>query len=110
MIPFAVVDASVAVKWFLYEKNSDKAKALLERPCKWTAPDLLRVEIGSAITKSVRMERLNAAEGSKRCEELLTMLNRKTVFLMDSRGLKTSGLIQRNFSGYETFKAFFLQG
>ncbi len=48
-----VVDASVAVKWFLPEIDSDQALALLASDAVFHAPELLRLEIANALWKNV---------------------------------------------------------
>lgn len=53
-----VVDASVAVKWFLPEADSEQAAALLQSEGKLFAPELIRVEVASAITRRVRVGEL----------------------------------------------------
>ena len=57
-----VIDASVAVKWALTEPGSGRAMALLMAREPMAAPDLLRVEGTSAITRAFRAGRLPAAE------------------------------------------------
>jgi len=49
-----VVDTSVVTKWFLREKNSEEAILLLEREQEFIAPDYLRIEFHSNISKKVR--------------------------------------------------------
>ena len=49
-----VVDASVAVKWFLPEPFSEAAARLLDASCELVAPDLMRLEVGSAFLKALR--------------------------------------------------------
>jgi predicted nucleic acid-binding protein len=49
-----VVDASVAVKWFLPEAQSGAARALLGAAHELMAPELIYAEIGSALLKRVR--------------------------------------------------------
>ena len=44
-----VVDASVAVKWFVKEEFSDEASALLESDAKLVAPGLLYAEVCNAL-------------------------------------------------------------
>ena len=46
-----VVDASVAVKWFVNEEYSDKALKLLNNGNVLHAPDTLKVEVASALRK-----------------------------------------------------------
>lgn len=48
-----VVDASVAIKWFLPEQDSGQARAILAAPYIFHAPDLLRFEFANAIWKNV---------------------------------------------------------
>lgn len=49
-----IVDASVAVKWFLAEPDSDAAEALLVHADTFIAPDILEAEVVNAICKRVR--------------------------------------------------------
>lgn len=49
-----VVDASVAVKWFMPEELAAEADQLLDSRYALTAPDLLWLEVGSAFWKKVR--------------------------------------------------------
>jgi predicted nucleic acid-binding protein len=51
-MPLVVIDASVALKWFIPEPDSDRA--LLLRASELCAPDLLLVEAGNALRKAVR--------------------------------------------------------
>jgi predicted nucleic acid-binding protein len=67
-----VVDASVAVKWYVDEDDSEKARALLDT---WNAsgtavlvPDFLRVEFANAISKQKIM---TAAEKRRMVHHLL---------------------------------------
>lgn len=61
-----VVDASVAVAWFVPEEHTPFATALLEMPRDLIAPDLIVAEVGNALVKAyrrkaVRQERVRAA-------------------------------------------------
>ena len=49
-----VVDASVAVKWFVAEDGSEKADALLGSGERFIAPDLILFEIGSVLWRRWR--------------------------------------------------------
>lgn len=49
-----VIDASVAVKWFLPEIYSEAARRYLLGDCLRVVPDLLYVEFGNAIWKRAR--------------------------------------------------------
>lgn len=46
-----VVDASVAVKWFVEEIGSASARALLDRGIRLVAPELIVAEVGNALWK-----------------------------------------------------------
>jgi predicted nucleic acid-binding protein len=49
-----VVDASVALKWFVEEDGSRQAEALLKSPDLLIAPDLIVAEVCNAAWKAVR--------------------------------------------------------
>jgi len=61
-----VVDASVAVKWFVPEPDSDSAVRLLvaanEAATRLLAPDLLLLEVAATLARSERGGRLSTAE------------------------------------------------
>jgi predicted nucleic acid-binding protein len=57
-----VVDASVAVKWFVPEILSDEAARLLDGAFELAAPDLLWAEVGNILWKKVGRHELTAAE------------------------------------------------
>jgi predicted nucleic acid-binding protein len=57
-----VVDASVALKWFLQEDGSDSAAALLDGPGLLIAPDLIIAEVCNAGWKAVRLGAAVAAQ------------------------------------------------
>jgi predicted nucleic acid-binding protein len=63
-----VVDASVAVKWFLPETGSQAAQALLKEYAPLTAPALARVEVCAAITRKVRLGEISPQEARAACE------------------------------------------
>lgn len=53
-----VLDASVAVKWYVPEQHSDEADALLESPDQLLAPELIRIEVTSALVRKARVGHL----------------------------------------------------
>lgn len=60
-----VVDASVAVKWYVPETGSAEASAILARGDPLLAPDFLVAEFGNVLWKKVRrgeLDRLEAGE------------------------------------------------
>jgi predicted nucleic acid-binding protein len=65
-VSLVVVDASVAVKWYLPESGeplADRAVVLLDqfnrKEIQFVVPDLFHVEIASAIWKAVRVDRVS---------------------------------------------------
>ncbi|MFP5404778.1 MAG: type II toxin-antitoxin system VapC family toxin [Gammaproteobacteria bacterium] len=63
-----VIDASVATKWFLPEADSEQAAALLQIGEKLFAPELIRIEVASAITRRARLGELPPEHASAACE------------------------------------------
>jgi predicted nucleic acid-binding protein len=57
-----VVDASVAVKWFMPEPYAGAARSLLRADRMLLAPDLIRAEVGNVFWKRWRRGDLSAAE------------------------------------------------
>jgi predicted nucleic acid-binding protein len=57
-----VVDASVAVQWFVPEAHSSAARGLLRAGISLLAPDLIRAEVGNVLWKRWRRGELDAAE------------------------------------------------
>lgn len=49
-----VVDASIAVKWYVEEADSEHAHSLLAGPYEFAAPSLLRAELASALWRNWR--------------------------------------------------------
>ena len=71
MTPY-VVDASVAVKWFVPEMHSEAALHFIESDCELFAPDFLVVEVGNILWKKIRRAELAKNEG----REVLRALRR----------------------------------
>lgn len=62
-----VVDASVAVKWFIEEQGTEAAEAMLSGSEKLIAPALIRVEVAAAITRKVRLGEIESREAEEAC-------------------------------------------
>jgi predicted nucleic acid-binding protein len=60
-----VVDASVAVKWFVPEINSEKAARLLDGSYELIAPDLLLPEFGNILWKKVQLGEITTETSRK---------------------------------------------
>ncbi|MGH8512394.1 MAG: type II toxin-antitoxin system VapC family toxin, partial [Gammaproteobacteria bacterium] len=55
-----VVDASVAIKWFLPEVHSESANRLLRVDYQLLSPDLIWAEFGNVLWKKWRREEIEA--------------------------------------------------
>jgi predicted nucleic acid-binding protein len=73
-----VVDASVAVKWFIPEIHSEVAKRLLIEGNELVAPELLLPEVGNILWKKYRIGELEAVEA----REILADLRRLPLHLV----------------------------
>ena len=60
-----VVDANVAVKWFVPEHLSDEATRLLDDRHELACPDLLWPELGNVLWKKARAGQLTAQEAAR---------------------------------------------
>jgi len=65
-----VVDASVAIKWFVPEIHSEAALRLKKANYDLHVPNLLRIEVGNTLCKKQRQTELN----KKDSEEILKLL------------------------------------
>ncbi len=59
----AIVDTSVAIKWFIEEDDVDDALLLLDRRFELHAPDLLSLEFDNVLCKLIRRGLLSDDEG-----------------------------------------------
>ena len=57
-----VVDASVAIKWFIPEHDSAEAVRLLESGVSFLAPDLIGPEIANTLWKKARRAEISAGD------------------------------------------------
>jgi predicted nucleic acid-binding protein len=78
-----VVDASVAVKWFLHEADSRQALSLFHQPYKLVAPELIRIEVLAAISKRVRMGHLALEDAAEQMERWRSTLLNRAVSIID---------------------------
>jgi predicted nucleic acid-binding protein len=57
-----VVDASVAVKWYVEEPQARAARRLMADGVELSVPDLFFAEVGNALVKKCRRDELSASE------------------------------------------------
>jgi predicted nucleic acid-binding protein len=69
VIPHAVVDSSVAIKWVVEETESENARSLSHATLE--APDLLLIECANILWKKVTLSDLNPREAGERWRLLL---------------------------------------
>lgn len=89
-----VVDASVAVKWFIPTADSDQAIALLRSGQKLIAPELIRVEVAAALTRLCRTGQIPAAVIQPLLDDWREALHQRAVSLTSI--LDVSGRCQQN--------------
>ena len=77
-----VVDANVAAKWYLPEAGSEAALELMTGPNPLIAPDLIRLEVLSALTRRVRTREATVEETEKRCKDWRRHLHAGAVTLI----------------------------
>ena len=78
-----VVDASLVIKWFVPEVDSEAARRWLDAPHDYIAPDLLFPETGNTVWKKVRRGELSPDDG----QHLVTDLSVIAVEAVSVRGL-----------------------
>ena len=81
-----VVDASVAVKWFVTEEGSDRAEALAASGRRLISPGLLMLEVASAFNKKARSGQMTVEGATDRLAALPRYLNE----IVDHRGFLPS--------------------
>jgi predicted nucleic acid-binding protein len=57
-----VIDACVAIKWFLPEQGYEKASGIIQSYPEFLAPELFLIEIDAVITKKVRKREIELSE------------------------------------------------
>ena len=82
-----VVDANVAIKWFLREPGSDAALELLSGVEQLVAPDLIEIEVPGALTRSFRQGYITEAIARERCSAWADRLSDGAITLLSSQSL-----------------------
>lgn len=83
-----VVDASVAIKWFLPEHDAAQAARLLDGRFRLLAPDLLWIEVASVLWKVARRGTITANEA----QQIITDASAFPVELIESLPLLSSAM------------------
>jgi predicted nucleic acid-binding protein len=99
-----VVDASLVIKWFVPDGDSDAARRWLEAPNDYVAPELLFPETGNTVWKKVRRGELSPDDG----QQLVSDLSVIAVESVSVRGLlpDADALAQR--TGITVYDATYL--
>jgi predicted nucleic acid-binding protein len=79
-----VVDASLAVKWFLPELGAEAAAALLLEQGEIIGPDMLGVEVHATLVRGANMVKSNRLEAETAILRFQTMIESGEVTLMRS--------------------------
>lgn len=76
-----VVDASVAVKWFVPEQDSEKAEQLVFSRRKLLAPKIISIEVAAAIIRLARIKSISPAMATTLLQDWQRALSDETVTL-----------------------------
>ena len=99
-----VVDASVAIKWFLPEPHDDCAARLRSEGTDLEAPDLLYAEIGNALWKRVRRGELTRAAA----ERIIAAVSRLPIEVHPSRLLSGAAFQIACATGLTAYDSLYL--
>ncbi len=79
----AVLDASVAIRWFVEEPGSDAALALFTLPTRWLAPRLLLSEFAGALARKAELGDIRAVAGTQAMAVMRRMVQGHLISLAD---------------------------
>jgi len=99
-----VVDASLVIKWFVPEVDSDAARRWLDAPHDYIAPELLFPETGNTVWKKVRRGELTPVEGRR----LVTDLSVIAVEAVAMRGMLPDAYALALSTGITVYDATYL--
>jgi predicted nucleic acid-binding protein len=68
-----IIDASVAIKWFIPEDGSDAATRLFSKKYQMFAPDLIRPEVGNVIWKLYKRRLIDIDTAYQVMDDFLSM-------------------------------------
>jgi predicted nucleic acid-binding protein len=87
-----VLDASVAVRWFISEAGSEQAVDLISRPIGWIAPHLLVTEVAAALRRNVVAGNLQTASAVAALDAFLQVVRDGILTFADDEALVGSAL------------------
>jgi len=99
-----VVDASVAVKWYLPEVHDVPSRRLLTNGDELLVPDLIFPEVGNILWKRVRMGQMTEAEG----QTILASLASLPLQVTSSGSLVSSALAISCETGRTVYDSLYL--
>ena len=70
-----VIDANVALKWFIEEPRSPAARKILEKRAAFIAPDIFIPEICNVVWKKVKNQEITAEQGQAIVTNVPTVLD-----------------------------------
>jgi predicted nucleic acid-binding protein len=97
----AVIDSSVAVKWYASEPGSERATSLLAHQI--GAPDLILAEVGNAVWKKVRRGQMSAEQAAEALPHLIA-----SVTILPAEPLAERALMVGLELGHPVYDCFFL--
>ncbi len=86
-----VVDASVAVKWFLREDYSHEARKVASAGLKMVGPTLVQYETAGAFVRAMRRNDINATDAMQCCQKWLHTLKAQVIRLESDHRDVTAG-------------------
>ena len=99
-----VVDASLVIKWFVPEVDSELARRWLTAPHDYLAPDLLFPETGNTVWKKARRGELSATDA----QQLVHDLSLIAVEAIAMRGLLSDAHAMALHTGITVYDATYL--
>ena len=99
-----VLDASVAVKWYLHEDHSADARAVLDGRTEFSVPDFFYAEVANVFWKRVRRKEITSA----RAAILFGMLSEVPIEIHETKPLTAGALDLAAASGVTVYDHLYL--
>jgi predicted nucleic acid-binding protein len=103
-----VIDANVALKWYVPETDSDVASAILLEPDVLVAPQIIKFEVLSVLVRFARSGRLEHHAAEQSCNRWLAHLEERGVMLFDEDDLLESAISLGLKLKHHLFDCFYL--